>query len=341
MAESPTPRQMLKGLLQGAAPPRPLFLPRVFSPGARVESQPLPAFLANPTKICSAQRQLRGPLRTDGFSCYFDPALELEALGASLQWGADNQPPSISWPHGATPGELPDDLRSPEEAVKSGRAAVAADVLRRMNSMTRDDSILMAGLSGPFTLAARLAQLDRDDAWRTQPPPDSALELAASLLTQLARSFVEAGANLLFIHEPLLPALTDDLCAFWASALEPAFNVIRFYQALPVLQLSDASSFAGNASVISERQWDCLLFPPLDESSAELSGKIPAGAAFAAGLPLAAFEMDDAALDSFRASFRRTVSDLRPAILTTAGDIPPATDMKRMLKVLEAIPRAY
>src|SRR5712691_650675 len=100
MTENLTPGQMVKRLLQGIAPPRPLFLPIVFSPGARVENQPLPAFLSNPTKICNAQRQLHGALHTDGYSCYFDPFLEVEALGATLHWGAADQPPQVRWPQG-------------------------------------------------------------------------------------------------------------------------------------------------------------------------------------------------------------------------------------------------
>src|SRR5438309_7397759 len=85
MEQSPTPRQMAKGLLSGIVPSRPLFLPIVFSLGAKVENVPLGTFLGNPTKISSALRQMRTHLRSDGVACYFDPYLEVEALGATLQ----------------------------------------------------------------------------------------------------------------------------------------------------------------------------------------------------------------------------------------------------------------
>ncbi len=250
MTVNSTPRQIVKGLLQGIAPPRPLFLPIVFSAGARVENQPLPAFLANPTKICNAQRQLRGPLRTDGFSCYFDPFLEVEALGATLHWGAAGQSPTVHWPRGVEPGELPDDLRSPEEAVKAGRVPIALEVLRRLKAMLRDDSILMAGVTGPFTLAARISQPESAGAGRARDLPESAVELAASVVTRISGALVEAGASLVMILEEVLPALSQERCVAWASALEPAFNVIRFYEALPVLQLTESSSLAANSAVI-------------------------------------------------------------------------------------------
>ena len=73
MEESATPRRMAKELLRGVLPSRPLFLPILFSLGARVENIPLDIFLSNPTKITSSLRQMRGHLRADGVACYFDP----------------------------------------------------------------------------------------------------------------------------------------------------------------------------------------------------------------------------------------------------------------------------
>jgi hypothetical protein len=334
---------MVKRLLQGIAPPRPLFLPIVFSSGARVENQPLPAFLANPTKICNAQRQLRGALRTDGYSCYFDPFLEVEALGATLQWGAADQPPGVRWPQGAEPGEMPDDLRSPEEAAQSGRVPIAIEVLRRMKAMVRDDSILMAGVTGPFTLAARITQMEAGAAWRTREIPEPAVEFAAAVVTRISGAFVEAGAGLIMIQEDVLSRLSQERCAAWASALEPAFNVIRFYEALPVLKLFAGDCFAANSAVILQRRWDCVLCPslpgiPLQLAEAESGWN---SATLGLALPLETFQLDDSALQVSSDTLRSMVAALRPAILTTAHDVPAMTDMKRLDKVLGRIPRSY
>src|SRR6185437_10228313 len=178
MAESPTPRQMVKDLLQGIAPPRPLFLPIVFSLGARVENLPLRAFLSNPTKITNALRQIRGRLPADGITCYFDPCLEVEALGGALRWQSEDQPPAVCWPASVRKGELPRGLRSPEDAVKAGRIPTATEVIRRLNSLFRDDTLLMAGVSGPFTLAASLLQIGEQE-WVDNDVSSSALDLAA------------------------------------------------------------------------------------------------------------------------------------------------------------------
>jgi Uroporphyrinogen decarboxylase (URO-D) len=334
---------MVKRLLQGIAPPRPLFLPIVFSPGARVENQPLAAYLSNPTKICNAQRQLRGALRTDGFSCYFDPFLEVEALGGTLQWGAADQAPAVRWPHGAEPGEMPDVLRSPEEAAQSGRIPIAIEVLRRMKAMVRDDSILMAGVTGPFTLAARITQMEAGDAWRGQEIPEHAVEFAGAVVTRISGAFVEAGAGLIMIQEDVLPRLSQERCAAWASALEPAFNVIRFYEALPVLQLTAGDGFGANAEVMLQRRWDCVLCPTLHGIPAQLTAGAPEwnSATLGLALPLETFQSEESALQVSSGCLRSMVAALRPALLTTANDVPAMTDMKRLDKVLEKVPRSY
>src|SRR6202161_3810977 len=106
MTENSTPRQMLKGLLQGIPQARPLFLPIVFSLGAKVESLPLREFLGNATKISNSLKQIRSHLRSDGVACYFDPYLEVEALGATLQYVNEDEPRTMQWPHRAAIGEL-------------------------------------------------------------------------------------------------------------------------------------------------------------------------------------------------------------------------------------------
>src|SRR6266849_3697215 len=173
MVEGPTPRQMAKGLLQGISPPRPLFLPIVFSLGARVENLPLRAFLGNPTKISNSLRRIRSHLRPDGVACYFDPNLEAEALGATLCWEEDDRQAKVQWSAPAGKGELPERLLSPEQAAKSGRVSVAVEVIRRLDTLLRDESLLMAGVTGPFTLAARLTQLDAENTLHFEelPPP--------------------------------------------------------------------------------------------------------------------------------------------------------------------------
>jgi hypothetical protein len=341
MEVNPTPRQMAKGLLKGIVPPRPLFLPIVFSLGAKVENVPLGVFLRSPTKISSSLRQMRSHLRSDGVACYFDPYLEVEALGATLQRISDEQAPTIHWPHPARIGEIPEGLRSPEEVARSGRVPVAVEVIRTMNVLPNREFLLMAGVTGPLTLAARITQLEHKEELRSEDLSAAAQELAASVVTQMSTTFLEAGADVIIIQEERLPVLSAESCEAWANLIAPAINVVLFYEALPVLQFTDARSFLENWDLIFQRQWDCVVCPPLEvmvpqrRTGTLRTSNVTLGVA----LPLEAFRTNESDGERLRKVLQPMFSGLRQAILTTAGDVPATTDMKILSRVLGEVPR--
>src|SRR6202167_5509726 len=337
MTENSTPRQMLKGLLQGIPQTRPLFLPIVFSLGAKVENLPLREFLGNATKISNSLRQIRSHLRSDGVACYFDPYLEVEALGAVLRWQTDDQAPTIQWPHHAEKGEVPEGLRSPEDAAKSTRVAVAVEAIRRLKSLLRDEPLLMAGVAGPFALAARITGLRKEDVSRREKFSDTALELAAATITQIASKFVEAGANAIFIQEDVVPKLSVEDCEAWASLLASAINIVRFYEALPVLQIMDSHSFAQNKQVIFQQNWDCVMCPTVAASAFSAWETVPSSGFANLGIALSpeAFQPEASAAETFLELFHVFIKKSRPAIVTTAGDVPAATDLEFLARVRE------
>ena len=341
MEGGPTPRQMVKGVLNGIVQPRPLFLPIVFSLGAKVENVPLGSFLGNPTKISSSLRQMRMHLRADGVACYFDPYLEVEALGAKLQRISDHQAPTIHWPDSVRMGELPEGLRSPEEAPHSGRVPVAVEVIRRMNALPNREFLLMAGVTGPLTLAAQLTELERKNNFHGDYLSEAAQELAASVATQMATTFLEAGADTIIIQEEIVPALSMEGYDAWANLLAPTINVIRFYEALPLLHLSCDRFARENWELICRQHWDCVMCAPADVLASLRRDGSPAiaGVPFGIALPLDAFQPAAEYDNSSSQDIQTWISYLRPSTITTAGDVPVATDMKHLTKVLEGVPR--
>lgn len=323
----------MKSILQGAVPERPLLVPIVFALGAKIENLSFRAYLDNPTKITNALRQIRTQLRTDGVSCYFDPFLELEALGVQSNWDSTNQARTIFYPDDLQKGDLPSDLRSAEEAAESPRVKIAAEVIRRLNSLLRDDPLLIASVSGPYTLAARLTQLNASAVPHGAKPSDSAMEVAATAITKIASALVEAGANLIFIREEILPSLSAEDRRAWASLLAPAFNIIRFYEALPVLQLGDEASSAANLKMIHQQQWDAVLCVPATGVS-NLESARTENSALGLTLPLALLQTDDSV-----ASIRSEIMNRAPALLTTDGDVPVTTDLKRLMSAFSSIAR--
>ncbi len=336
-----TPRDALKDLLQGILPTRPLFLPIVFGLGAKIENTPLPAYLTNPTKITNSQRQIRTRLRSDGVSCYFDPNLEAEALGATIEWPTSEEPPTQHWPNNPKKGELPNNLRAPEEAAKHPRVKVAIEVIQRLKSLLRDEPLLQAGVSGPFTLAAQLTQQTKRDPISRDDLPDAAIELAAATITQIVTKLAEAGAHIIFVREEILPDLTPQTAEAWSATLAPAINIIRFYQALPVLQITNHQAFAGNSAAIFQQAWDCVLCPTLTapEDLTIRSAAAQSSAPIGIALPTAAFQSDEPAAANFRQSLHTIINNVHPTLITTAQDVPAKTDIKQLQKLWEEIHR--
>ncbi len=332
MAETFNPRQVVKEILEGIAPPRPLFLPIVFSLGARIENLPLRNFLSNPTKISNALRQIRTHLHSDGVTCYFDPLLEAEALGASLDWDAQGQRSSLRWPQPGETGDLPGGLHSPDEAARGGRVPVAVEVIARLKPLVRGQSLLMAGVTGPFTLAALLTQTKVTNGNLDRAPDAAALDLAGEVAAAVARAFVEAGADAIFIREEALPQLTPETAAQWTMRLATTINIIRFYEALPVLLLACQDAAAANSSLIAATKWDCVL---CIETHSMSSGKFGSFASLGSSrlgvaFPPSIFEPNALIPEGEMGPGSVENLDPHPAVITTAGDVSANADMKRL-----------
>jgi uroporphyrinogen decarboxylase-like protein len=327
MARSPGPHELLKTILQGAAPPRPLFLPIVFSHAARIENLPLPVFLSKPTKIVQALRQMRGHLRSDGITCYFDPYLEIEALGAVLDWGSGGKP-AVRWAHNPLRGDLPAGLHAMEELPARGRIPIAVEVIRRLKSMVRDECLLTVGIRGPFSLAAQLMRAEQDPSG--EEISEDALQLASEAIVPVARALVEAGADVVLISEemPSLASSHADL----ASVLATTINIVRFYQAIPAVLLGSASQHLSLAS--QEQSLECIVCPELSGSLSKLPEEPshPAPATLGVAIPVSAFSEPQPSLAKLAEEFRRLNSAFPLSLITTSGDFPQTADLRDLSK---------
>jgi len=331
MHGSPPSRELIRMLLQGTAAPRPLVLPIVFALGARIENVSLGAYLGNPTKIVNAMRQLRGPLGVDGLTCYCDPFLEVEALGATVHWSDNDTQSRITWPGRPPPGEVAEGLFPPEEAVRRGRIPVAVDVVRRLKTLVRDEVLLTACLSGPFTLAARIGQLDTTNAFGVEQLRGAAMELASEVVTQLSSVLAEAGANVLFLREQMLPNFTPETAEAWSLCLEPAVNIARFYEAVPALVLSTRSPREYARHALRELTNIVTCVEPAVWSSLEpeiLSNVDVRSAGVAVPTEMLTESGPSVAGDAASGMWPRKV------IATTPDDVPPESDARALADAL-------
>ncbi|MBZ5570925.1 MAG: hypothetical protein LAO09_03485 [Acidobacteriia bacterium] len=327
-----TPRAIIKAWPQGEIPSRPLLMPILFSLGARLENLPLRDFQSNPTKIANALRQIRGVLKVDGLTCYCDPLLEAEALGCTREWRADGScvlvRPSFSV------DDLRQKLNAPESLAGKGRIPVACEVLQRLKVMLRDEPALVSRVTGPFTLAAQL--LGRDKAVSDSTPlPAEAVEFAAEVAASVAKVFLEAGANVILLTEPSFPEVTPQTCEWYASLLAPVFNVIRFYEALPVLLLPAPLGSEVSRAVILGRGWDCVVCPILGDT--DFFGEQSPGQGTGVALPGSVFEGNQLNHNDLEDSLRKLVQGQKLVLLTSADDVSGAADPKLLARVLGGI----
>lgn len=335
-----TPRQIAKELLNRVRPQRPLVLPIVFALGARIENVQRGEYLHSPTKIVSALRQVRNHLQVDAVACYFDPYLEVEALGARLEYKSQSEPPEVHWNSSTVPGEMPRGLRSPEEAVRNGRIPVAAEVIRRMNAVPNREFLLMATVAGPMSLAMKFTQIEANDSSSGRELPTEALEFASSMSTQTATAFLEAGADVMLIYEDVLANLSITKWEEWKNLVAPTINVTRFYEALPVIQVRDGPP--GLLSWDKAQGLDGVLSLPASAGSSIASQQGDDASRLTVGLalPLETLETGYANAEEAIVDIRELVARLRPCVITTEDDVPLTTDLQYLKRVLGEIRRA-
>lgn len=325
-------RELVKSILQGTAPSRPLFLPIVFSHAARIGNLPLRAFLTNPTKITQALRQIHAHLRSDGLTCYFDPFLEIEALGGILEWGSTEEP-SVRCTRNPVNGDLPEGLRTMDELSTRGRIPVAVEVIRRLKSLVRDECLLTVGISGPFVLAGQLMRAKPDASGEAEISA-GALELASEAIAPVARAFLEAGANVIFIREelPLAASGSPDLAAQLATTI----NIVRFYQAIPVLLLSVGAQYLNLAL---RQSLDCVVCPVFVETLSDMPAEWiePASANLGYSIPMEVLAESQPAFEKSTEQLRWVVQILQPALITTSGDVPHTADLRNLNKLRDIL----
>jgi hypothetical protein len=223
------PRSIIRALVRGQPPARPLFIPLIFTLAAKLEDIALPTFLANPTKIANALTAIHLRLHTDGVVGYYDLTLVAEALGCRLDW--HTVPPTIAVPRAE---EIMGKIQlSPHELKTQGRIPVALGVVGRLHMTLRDEPALVVGLPGPLRLAQQL--FDNDFAVKftgSDSDTEDIFHTLIELILHLSQSFCLVGTHLVLIDEVVIP---PSVLQEWESAMIPLWNAIRFHGALPIL----------------------------------------------------------------------------------------------------------
>ncbi len=227
-AEWPKPKARAKALLRPAASCQPaLFLPLAHALAAKIEALEVQEFLRNPTKLAKGLQALYQALGTDGITCACGAGLEIEALGADMDWSV--YPPRVAVAPCALRSLDADSIA--ELIARAPRIGSAVEATRRLAAACPGDPALVVGLTGPASLAAQIASTTV-----TTPATDAALmETAGRAVLETARHFLLAGANVIILLEGNLPASDSVASDAWCDTVTPIANLTRFYKAVPIM----------------------------------------------------------------------------------------------------------
>ena len=292
-----------------------IFIPLLFSFAARLEDIPLPQFLGDPTKIANAIRSVQSYYRLKGVTCYCDPTLEAEALGCELDWGT--HPPRI-----IRRQPIDSDTKARAEKIAElGRIPTALEVVNILDSVL-GDVILLAAITGPFTLARNLTDPGRS-------PEREALELALRVTLILIRRFGEIGLNVPLIREDQLPQGTDEAMQTVKSIYAPIWNTAKFYGMHPVLSAKNAYPSGQSLFQIA----DCATVSDLTG----LNGNSAQRIAYALSVPSLTETREDIQSRLERDLPQPLLASGRIFMITTDEEIPLNTDAEALIKGMEAV----
>lgn len=207
-----TPTTILQAALASGATERKLLAPLICAVAGEVEGLAPQAFLRNATKLANTLRDLQRGLNLDVVVPESGSCIELEALGATLDW--NSYPPKLVSP-----------IRSasvPSDVERRGRLPMLTDTITRLKTVLGDRAAIGVALSGPQKLvSASDGHISLSDA--------------AELVLTMVRLICSKGVNLIWLLEDSSNPPSD--LEEWQLATAPILGTIRFYQAVPALHL--------------------------------------------------------------------------------------------------------
>lgn len=164
---------------------RDLFVPIAFTLAIRLEQATYAELADDPGFAAFTLRSTLKLFKSDGIVNWFDGWLEAEGAGATV--ARDELGRVAGAP--AAPKSLPD----AKDFVAAASVARVLDLTRRLCAETKDEALVLGTLTGPLSLAKRLAPKGKTGA--------DAVRAVAPLSLALAKEYCEAGVSALLIAE--------------------------------------------------------------------------------------------------------------------------------------------
>lgn len=178
-------RKRAQAIAQGRGRGDRVVIPLAFEVAARISARPLDEFRNDPTQLANALGELQQAIGADG---------AVVALAGGMERAA-----------------APDGVLDVERMAQAGPLGASLEACRRLRASHGDALALLAGITGPATLARQFgATMD-----------DAAIAFGA-----VVKQFCGAGADVVLVFEDA----TESSSAY-EDGLRTAANIARFHQA--------------------------------------------------------------------------------------------------------------
>ena len=268
-----------------------------------------------------------------------DLSVEAECFGAQVRF-SDEEVPTVV-------GRLIHDADEAEAltvpAVGAARSGLYIDAIRRAAQMITDRPVL-AGMIGPFSLAARLLDVSEilADCYDEPEMVETVLEKATAFLSEYARAYKAAGADGIMMAEPVAGLLSP--------ALEEEFSSPYVKQIVDAVQDDGFAVIYHNCGDNTPRMLDSILSTGAAAyhfgnavSMREMLEKIPADTVVMGNLdPAAVLRMGDT--ETVRRATLALMTDCAPYpnfVPSSGCDMPPLTPWENIDAFFEAVEAFY
>jgi len=288
----------------------------------------------DPTQYSKCLQNTRKLYGYDAITGSFDPSLEAEICGCSIDWRGDFEAPGIK----PEPDFDFSSLKNVnvESAGKTGRFGTVIESLRRISMVSGNNIALAAVVSGPLTVAASLTGRDLIQDFSQNPEQTAkTVEATAAFILKVVQVYCQLQLDIIAIADRLMATFPVAHLAQLQSILSPVVNTIRFYNAYPVLLPGNSSP--ENLAGIIDLGFDGVVASEIDGNT---WSQIKRGKPCILGkaIPSCLFNSGKKELQEYIDIHLK--GDIEPGtFLTTDWEVPPDTPPENIHLVMDMIAR--
>lgn len=313
-------------------------MPILAFPGAALAGCSVKELVTDPGAQVAAQHKLHERLGTSCWLSAMDLSVEPEAFGAPAVF-ADFEVPTIS---GALVNDEPEVAALAVPAVGVARTGVYVETVRRLARQPGGLPVL-AGMLGPFTLAARLHGVTETLVDTVDRPElvHALLAKATDFLRSYARAFQAAGADGVIVAEPVAGLISPEAVAEFSSPYVRRLIAAADGDGFQIILHNCGARIGHLAATLESGARFCHFGQPMNMATA--LAQAPAGVVLSGNLdPTTVFvhATPEHVREATMALLRQIQGDPHGFVISSGCDLPPQTPIANIEAFFQAV-RAF